>query len=123
MLLTISRTEQFAELKVSLERFSKHAVVIVSLLLLSGLALMLSLIHSAAELFTTAYGIALILKILLVIGLVAIAAVNKYIIVPRLLLQTDTAQFQRSVRLEIVVALLLLLLTAYLSTALGPAMH
>ena len=122
-LLTISRTEQFAELKVSLERFSKHAVVIVSLLLLSGLALMLSLIHSAAELFTTAYGIALILKILLVIGLVAIAAVNKYIIVPRLLLQTDTAQFQRSVRLEIVVALLLLLLTAYLSTALGPAMH
>jgi len=43
--------------------------------------------------------------------------------VPRLLLQTDTAQFQRSVRLEIVVALLLLLLTAYLSTALGPAMH
>ena len=122
-LLTISRTEQFAELKVSLERFSKHAVVIVSLLLFSGLALMLSLIHSAAELFTTAYGIALILKILLVIGLVAIAAVNKYIIVPRLLLQTDTAQFQRSVRLEIVVALLLLLLTAYLSTALGPAMH
>lgn len=122
-LLTISRTEQFAELKVSLERFSKHAVVIVSLLLLSGLALMLSLIHSAAELFTTAYGIALILKILLVIGLVAIAAVNKYIIVPRLLLQTDTAQFQRSVRLEIVVAVLLLLLTAYLSTALGPAMH
>lgn len=122
-LLTISRTEQVAELKVSLERFSKHAVVIVSLLLLSGLALMLSLIHSAAELFTTAYGIALILKILLVIGLVAIAAVNKYIIVPRLLLQTDTAQFQRSVRLEIVVAILLLLLTAYLSTALGPAMH
>ena len=122
-LLTISRTEQFAELKVSLERFSKHAVVIVSLLLLSGLALMLSLIHSAAELFTTAYGIALTLKILLVIGLVAIAAVNKYIIVPGLLLQTDTAQFQRSVRLEIVVALLLLLLTAYLSTALGPAMH
>ena len=122
-LLTISRTEQVAELKVSLERFSKHAVVIVSLLLLSGLALMLSLIHSAADLFTTAYGIALILKILLVIGLVAIAAVNKYIIVPRLLLQTDTAQFQRSVRLEIVVAILLLLLTAYFSTALGPTMH
>ena len=83
---------------------------------------MLSLIHSAAELFTTAYGIALILKIMLVIGLIAIAAVNKYIIVPRLLLKTDTAQFQRSVRLEIVVAILLLLLTAYLSTALGPAM-
>ncbi|MEC8356535.1 MAG: CopD family protein [Pseudomonadota bacterium] len=121
--LTISRTEQVAELKVSLERFSKHAVVIVSLLLLSGLALMLSLIHSVADLFTTAYGIALILKILLVIGLVAIAAVNKYIIVPRLLLQTDTAQFQRSVRLEIVVAILLLLLTAYLSTVLGPTMH
>ena len=122
-LLTISRTEQVADLKVSLERFSKHAVVIVSLLLLSGLALMLSLIHSAADLFTTAYGVALILKILLVIGLVAIAAVNKYIIVPRLLLQTDTAQFQRSVRLEIVVAILLLLLTAYFSTALGPTMH
>ena len=122
-LLMISRTEQVAELKVSLERFSKHAVVIVSLLLLSGLALMLSLIHSAGDLFTTAYGIALILKILLVIGLVAIAAMNKYIIVPRLLLQTDTAQFQRSVRIEIVVAILLLLLTAYLSTALGPTMH
>ncbi len=122
-LLTISRTEQVAELKVSLERFSKHAVVIVSLLLLSGLALMLSFIHSPAELFTSAYGIALLLKILLVIGLVAIAAVNKYIIVPRLLLQTDTAKFQRSVSLETAVAVFLLLLTAYLSTALGPPMH
>ena len=120
-LLMISRTEQVAELKVSLERFSKHAVVIV-LFLLSGLALMLSS-YILRGLFTTAYVIALILKILLVIGLVAIAAMNKYIIVPRLLLQTDTAQFQRSVRIEIVVAILLLLLTAYLSTALGPTMH
>ena len=122
-LLTISRTEQVAELKVSLERFSKHAVVIVSLLLLSGLTMMLSLIHSMAELFTTAYGVALTLKILLVIGLLGIAAVNKLIIVPRLLLQADAAQFQRSVRIEIAVAVILLLLTAYLSTALGPAMH
>ena len=122
-LLTISRTEQVAELKVSLERFSRHAVVIVSLLLLSGLAMMLSLIHSTAELFTTAYGIALTLKILLVIGLLGIAAVNKFIIVPRLLLQADAAQFQRSVIVEIAVAIVLLLLTAYLSTALGPSMH
>ena len=122
-LLTISRTEQVAELKVSLERFSKHAVLIVSLLLLSGLTMMLSLIHSMAELFTTAYGIALTLKILLVIGLLGIAAVNKLIIVPRLLLRADAAHFQRSVRVEIAVAVILLLLTAYLSTALGPAMH
>ena len=122
-LLTISRTEQVAELKVSLERFSKHAVVIVSLLLLSGLTMMLSLIHSMAELFTTAYGVALTLKILLVIGLLGIAAVNKLIIVPRLLLRADAAHFQRSVRVEIAVAVILLLLTAYLSTALGPAMH
>ena len=122
-LLTISRTEQVAELKVSLERFSKHAVVVVSLLLLSGLTMMLSLIHSMAELFTTAYGVALTLKILLVIGLLGIAAVNKLIIVPRLLLQADAAHFQRSVRVEIAVAVILLLLTAYLSTALGPAMH
>ena len=122
-LLTISRTEQVAELKVSLERFSKHAVLIVSLLLLSGLTMMLSLIHSMAELFTTAYGVVLTLKILLVIGLLGIAAVNKLIIVPRLLLQADAAHFQRSVRVEIAVAVILLLLTAYLSTALGPAMH
>jgi len=122
-LLTISRTEQVAELKVSLERFSKHAVVIVSLLLLSGLTLMLSLIHSTAELFTTPYGIALTLKTMLVVVLLGIAAVNKFIIVPRLLLQTDTAQFQRSVSVEIAVAVILLLLTAYLSTALGPASH
>ena len=122
-LLTISRTEQVAELKVSLERFSKHAVLIVSLLLVSGLTMMLSLIHSMAELFTTAYGVALTLKILLVIGLLGIAAVNKLIIVPRLLLQANAAHFQRSVRVEIAVAVILLLLTAYLSTALGPAMH
>ena len=122
-LLTISRTEQVAELKVSLERFSKHAVLIVSLLLLSGLTMMLSLIHSMAELFTTGYGVALMLKILLVIGLLGIAAVNKLIIVPRLLLQADAAQFQSSVRVEIAVAVILLLLTAYLSTALGPAVH
>ena len=59
----------------------------------------------------------------LVVVLLGIAAVNKFIIVPRLLLQTDTAQFQRSVSVEIAVAVILLLLTAYLSTALGPASH
>ena len=42
---------------------------------------------------------------------------NKLIIVPRLLLQADAAHFQRSVRVEIAVAVILLLLTAYLSTA------
>ena len=122
-LLLISRTKQVAKLKVILEKFSKHAIVIVSLLLLSGLTLMLSLIHSIKELFTTAYGLALLLKLLLVIGLLGIAALNKFTIVPRLLLETDIAVFQRSVKIEIAAAAILLLLTAYLSTALGPAMH
>lgn len=122
-LLLISRTTRVAKLKVILEKFSKHAIVIVSLLLLSGLTLMLSFIHSIKELFTTAYGLALLLKLLLVTGLLGIAALNKFTIVPRLLLETDIAVFQRSVKIEIAAAAILLLLTAYLSTALGPAMH
>ncbi len=122
-LLVISRTERVAELRVSLERFSKHAILIVSLLLISGLTLMFSLIHSITELFTTTYGLALLFKLLLVISLLGIAALNKFSIVPRLLLQTDVAKFQRSLRIEIAVAAVLLLLTACLSTALGPAMH
>jgi len=122
-LLVISRTERVAELKASLERFSKHAILIVSLLLISGLTLMLSLIHSITELFTTTYGLALLFKLLLVFGLLGIAALNKFSIVPKLLLQTDVAKFQRSLQIEIAVAAVLLLMTACLSTVFGPAMH
>ena len=85
--------------------------------------MLFNLIHSPAELFGTAYGRAMALKLVLVAGLLGIAALNKFVLVPKLMEEGESSRFRRSVRIEIVVALLLLILTAYLSTVVGPMEH
>jgi putative copper resistance protein D len=80
-------------------------------------------VHSLTELISTAYGRALAYKLLLVLALLGIAALNKFKLVPALLLLRSSAKFRHSVRIEMLVASLLLVLTAYLSTVVGPMMH
>lgn len=122
-LLLISSTDKLTELQLTLNRFSSHATVIVTVLLIAGGILAINLVHSPTELITTAYGRALAFKLLLVLGLLGIAALNKFKLVPALLMLGESDKFRRSVRIEMLVASLLLLLTAYLSTVVGPMVH
>lgn len=122
-LLLISATDNLTELQLTLNRFSSHAIVIVMVLLIAGGVLAVNLVHSLTELISTAYGRALAYKLLLVLALLGIAALNKFKLVPALLLLRSSAKFRHSVRIEMLVASLLLVLTAYLSTVVGPMMH
>jgi putative copper resistance protein D len=117
-----STAEDRGSLQITLRRFGDHALVFVGFLLMAGLWLILNLINSPLELIETGYGRALSIKLLLVVGILAIAAINKIKLVPVLLESGGVKNFQKSLRLEIAVAAALLLATAWLSTVVGPAM-
>jgi copper resistance protein D len=65
-------------------RFSAFGVLIVGVLLLTGLSNTWFLVGSLPRLLGTRYGQLLLLKIVLVIAMVAVAAVNRLVLMPRL---------------------------------------
>ena len=65
-------------------RFSTRAGVALTLLVLSGVAIAVVQLGGIAALFTTDYGRLLTLKLALVAGLMGLAAVNRFILTPRL---------------------------------------
>ncbi|MFE2164342.1 copper resistance D family protein [Streptomyces sp. NPDC059447] len=65
-------------------RFSLVAMVCVGAVLLSGLWLTWKHVGAVSQLWTTGYGIALLVKILLVLGLVAAGAFNQLWLMPRI---------------------------------------
>ncbi len=78
----------------------------------------------SAELWRTAYGQLLSVKLLLVVGLMGLAAKNRFTLVPQLIGSPEIAtRLARSIRPEMLLALLILVATAYLSTLVGPASH
>ncbi|MFD8142232.1 CopD family protein [Streptomyces sp. NPDC059708] len=65
-------------------RFSLVAMVCVGAVLLSGLWLSWKHVGAVSQLWTTGYGIALLAKVLLVLGLVAAGAFNQFWLMPRI---------------------------------------
>lgn len=101
-------------------RFGNIAIVIVGALLLAGIYLALQAVHTVSALWSTAYGFSLLLKLLAVAGLLALAALNKLVWVPRLEIGAVVAVLRISIRGEMVLASLVLAITAWLTTAVGP---
>jgi copper transport protein len=102
-------------------RFSSLAVVAVSVVVLTGLARALSQLGGPGEVLDAlggAYGRTLAVKVLLVVGLIALGARNRRRSIPRLA-EGDPTALRRLVRAEIVVALGVILATATL-TGLSP---
>ncbi|MER7752866.1 CopD family protein [Kitasatospora sp. NPDC097643] len=65
-------------------RFSLVAMICVGAVTVSGLWLSWKHVGGISQLWTTGYGIALLVKILLVVGLVAAGAVNQFWLMPRI---------------------------------------
>ncbi|AUG75331.1 hypothetical protein CFP65_0360 [Kitasatospora sp. MMS16-BH015] len=65
-------------------RFSLVALVCVGTVLASGLWLSWKHVGALSQLWTTGYGLALLVKLLLVLGLVAAGAVNQFWLMPRI---------------------------------------
>lgn len=122
-LLVIARGSGSQILGVVAARFGRIAVAVVGVLVAAGVALLSCLLGSLSAIWSTDYGRGIGAKIALVAGLLGLAALNKLHLTPRLVAGDDRAArvLARSLRLEIVVAGLILVATAAATTVWGPA--
>lgn len=108
-------------LQLLMHEFGKQASVLVALLLIAGVGVAYALDGSFTALFTTTHGNILLLKIGVVAGILSLAAMHKFRLVPALNGRHSAMALRFSIGLEMVVALLILIITAALSTLFGPS--
>jgi copper resistance protein D len=103
-------------------RFGRIAMGGVGALLAAGAAVLWILLGSFSELWASGYGRIASMKIALVACLLSLAAWNKLRLVPRIVSADPAAvrSLRRSIRAEMLVAGLILLITAALTTLAGP---
>ena len=95
------------------KRFSRIAALAVGVLALTGLTLAIVQLEKPAALVETRYGLILSVKLVLVTGLLALAALNRFRLTPALARnETGTPALKRSILLESVVALAILAVVA-----------
>lgn len=103
-------------------RFGRLALWVVGGLLAAGTILTVLLVRDPSAIGQSAYGRLLLLKVGLVAGLLALAALNKERLTPALMAgRADAATaLRRSIRLEGVAVVLVLLVTATFTTVASP---
>lgn len=101
--------------------FARVASLILGMLVISGGGFAAYLTGSLAAVFTTAYGLVLLAKIGVVTGLLGLAALNRYRLVPALRDgdRSAAARLKASINLEIAGATVILALTAVLTSSLA----
>jgi putative copper resistance protein D len=120
-LLSMSTTADLPRVQRLMRSFGTSALLIVAVLLLSGIFMLTQLLHSFAELTATDYGQVLLLKLTGVSALLALAGINKLLLVPQLTAGNSAGKLRASIRMEITVALFILAVTTWLTSALGPS--
>jgi putative copper export protein len=118
----VARRRDPRDLGAAAARFGRIAMAVVATLLAAGAAVLCMLLGSFSELWTSDYGCIASVKIALVACLLALAAWNKLRLVPRIVTGDKVAvrSLRRSLRAEMLVAGLILLATAALTTLAGP---
>lgn len=99
--------------------FGRLALVLVAMLVIAGLCYAALLLGSFTALFDTAYGQVLLVKIGLVSGMLVLAAVNRFRLVPALHEDVTMAapRLRRSIEMEMGLAGLILLASSLLTTS------
>jgi copper transport protein len=93
----------------ALNRFSRIAVLVVGMLVLTGLTLAVIQLESFRALVETKYGLILSTKLVLVIGLLALAALNRFRLTPAIAVNpTATHPLVRSIAFEGAIAVAIL---------------
>ena len=115
----LCRSEPATTLQPLLQMFGNLGWAVTGSLLLAGIYLLTELLERPLDLFTTPYGLLLVGKMLLVICLLGLAALNKFRLVPAIA-NAGVGTLQRAIRAEMFLVLLILLLTASLTTLTGP---
>ena len=105
-----------------MRRFGEIAVYMVGTLIAAGVALLWILLETPLALFDSVYGRLLAIKLLLVAGLLGLAAVNKLVLTPALSRSEVSAllRLRNSITAELALAALILAVTATLTTVTGP---
>lgn len=100
--------------------FGRVAIGFVVFLLISGVALVIVFSKGDMAFFTTDYGISIVSKLLLVGGILGIALYHKLKLVPALKIDCKAnIRLERSIRIEIFIAIIILAITSYLTTIIG----
>lgn len=110
-------------LKLIMERYGKVAVVVVLVVLVSGSIIIFQLLNSVSEMISTAYGRGLLMKLSGVSLLLLLAARHKLFLVPNLNSDAGILRLQKSIAVEIAIAVFVLAVTSYSTTAVGPSME
>ncbi len=103
-----------------LQRYGLCGWGILGALLLSGVFLLTQWLQGPADLLTTPYGRVLAGKLALVLGLLGLGALNKFHLVPAVA-RNGSERLRQSIAFERVLAVLVLVLTAALTSLTGPA--
>lgn len=109
------------QLYLVMHKFGRYASALVIVLIIAGITLVYSLVDTPLELITTAYGKAIVTKIVIVAIILSLAAIHKCILVPRLLKRKNAYQkLAISIKAEIAIAAVILIITAIITTFVGP---
>lgn len=108
-------------LQLLMHQFGKQASLLVATLLLAGVGVSYVLEASFENLFGSTHGNVLLLKLGVVMAILALAAQHKFRVIPNLNSREAVLKLQRSISIEMVIALLILIVTAVLSTLVGPS--
>jgi copper resistance protein D len=121
-LLVVARDGNGAQIAVIAVRFGKSALGVVAVQLVAGATLLWILIGDAAEFWSSGYGRMMAIKLLTVAFLLSVAALNKLVLTPRLSRGDLQAAriFRRSIKAEMILGALILLITAAFTTVTGP---
>jgi len=105
-----------------MKRYGDIAVYVVAVLMAAGFALLWIMLESPLALFESDYGRALAIKLLFVGGLLGLATVNRYVLTPALSCGDISAlpRLRNSITVEMLLAGLILVLTAGFTTVTGP---
>jgi putative copper resistance protein D len=110
---------EFNEAYSLLDRFGQLAVTAVLVLLAGGVYMSYEL-TGWSNLFSSNYGILLLVKVGLVGVILSLAAIHKLILVPRLQHTQDAGVLKRSIFLEKIVGAAIFAITTVLTTLVGP---
>jgi copper resistance protein D len=121
-LLVIARESDTGRIAAIAARFGKIAIAAVALLIFAGAGLLWLMIGSATEFWSSAYGRMMALKLFMVALILSLAAFNKLHLTVRLSHGDAGAagMFRRSVKAEMALGGLVLLVTAAFTTIVGP---
>lgn len=103
----------------AMEEFGKFAIGMIAVLVSTGAFFLWQLLESWREIYTTDYGRGMLIKLCGVSVLLLLGATNKFRLVPHLHQPDGMLHLARSIRIEMGVALLILLMTSYLTIVIG----